>query len=381
MTPSARVQAAIGILDTVLQGQAAERALTAWARRSRFAGSKDRAAVRDHVFSAIRRKRSSMALGKGVDGRAIMIGLLRGQGLDLDLYFDGQGHGAASLSPAEQDPGTLTDADARDLQDWVYERLSNELGGEAEPVSQALRDRAGVFLRVNQSKCTQETAQDQLRDDGIDTALHPDVPFALRVLAGERKVAQSRAYQNGLVELQDASSQRLITSIPFDNHKKVLDYCAGGGGKALAVASVSGLAVDVHDANPQRMKDIPARATRAGAVLRPVDPKPGYDLILCDVPCSGSGAWRRSPESKWTLTSDEVAGFANLQLDILSTCATLASEQARIVYMTCSMFRAENQDVIARFCGEKSDWSVAFEQQHLPDAMGDGLYAAHLTRD
>ncbi|MGP6086106.1 RsmB/NOP family class I SAM-dependent RNA methyltransferase [Antarctobacter jejuensis] len=383
MTPAARVQAAIQLLDTIAAGKPAEQALTNWGRTSRYAGSKDRAAVRDHVFDALRRWRSSAALGGGETGRARMLGLLRGQGQDIDALFSGLGHGPEPLSEAERAAGRAPQgAEAWDLPDWLAEKFRDSLGPQAEAAALALRSRAEIFLRVNLLRATVAEAQASLAEDGIATETHDLSPTALRVTEGPRKLARSKAFLSGQVELQDAASQAVVDLLPLRPGLKVLDYCAGGGGKALAMAArLDGGPVDAHDAAPKRMMDLPARAERAGADVRRVDqPEGPYDLVLCDAPCSGSGSWRRAPEGKWSLTPDRLANLQRIQAEILDAAANLVGTGGMLAYVTCSVLREENIDQSQAFMSRNSSFSLGRPRQFLPDFAGDGFFVTVMSR-
>lgn len=383
MTPAARVQAAVEILDRIGAGAPAEKALTNWGRGARFAGSKDRAAVRDHVFDALRRWRSSAVMGGAESGRARMIGLLRQQGADLAMLFSGHGHGPSPLTEAEAAHAAQPQgAAAWDLPDWLAERFSESLGGQAEAVALALRDRADVFLRVNRLRGSLPEAQAALAAEGIETAPHDLAATALRVRSGARGIARSAAYTGGLVELQDAASQAVVEALPASPGMRVLDYCAGGGGKALALAArLGGGPVEAHDADPARMKDLPERAARAGAGVRlTAAPKGPYDLVLCDVPCSGSGAWRRAPEGKWRLRPGMLEDLRETQAAILRRCAALVAPGGTLAYATCSVLREENDAQVARFLAEHGDWVLRMSRQFLPQDGGDGFFIATLAR-
>ncbi|MGR3824442.1 MAG: RsmB/NOP family class I SAM-dependent RNA methyltransferase [Salipiger marinus] len=382
MTPGARLQAAAEILDRIAAGAAAEQALLGWSRASRFAGSKDRAAVRDHVFDALRRWRSSAAAGGAETGRARILGLLRQAGTDPDTLFDGAGHAPAPLTEAERDAGAMPDgAAALDLPDWLLPVFETSLGPRLPEVAEALRHRAPVFLRVNTMLGRREAAQAALALDGIETAPHPLADTALEVTSGARRVAQSRAYAEGLVELQDAASQAVCAALPLTPGARVLDYCAGGGGKALAMAARLRGVIEAHDADPRRMSDLPARADRAGARLRVVSAPMGpYDLVLCDVPCSGSGAWRRSPEGKWRLTLENFAQTLKTQAQILDEAADLLAPSGVLAYVTCSVLTPENADQVAAFQARHPGWLVEDSRQFLPSDGADGFYYAVMRR-
>lgn len=384
MTPAARAQAAILLLDQIAMGQPAEKALTTWGRTSRYAGSKDRAAVRDLVFDALRCWRSSAVRGGDDTGRARILGLMRLRGDDPDKYFTGQGHGPAALSESEKQAGRVPDAtEALDLPDWLITRFRASLGTAAEDTAQALRSRADVFLRVNLLRGPVDAALTELASEGILAESHPLSPTALRVTQGARAVSRSAAYLSGVVELQDAASQAVVDSLPLTSGQSVLDYCAGGGGKALAMAAyLGGQTVDAHDAAAQRMKDLPSRAARAGALVRCVaDPKGSYDLVLCDVPCSGSGAWRRSPEGKWRLTKDQLHALNKTQSQILDQASRYVKADGWLAYATCSVLAEENSAQIEAFLKRRPGWQLDRQRQFLPAEGGDGFYVAVLRSE
>ena len=383
MTPAARVQAAIEVIDDFLTGRSGEMALTAWARRSRYAGSGDRAAVRDHVYDALRHLRSYAACGGGMSGRPIMIAALRKQGVDPQGIFTGDRFAPETLSTKEQEPNEFTsEAERFDIQDWLWPIWCQDLADHAEQAADNLRQRAPVFLRVNIARTTREAALQKLNDEGINTEVHPFVPTALKVTDGVRKVAQSDSYKQGLVELQDASSQASVCALTSRIKGPVLDYCAGGGGKALALAAWLGKKVHAHDELVSRMKDLPVRARRAQAdiVLKTTDQvqQTKYGLVFCDVPCSGSGAWRRDPSGKWRLDANQLDNVLKRQFDILSNAADRVAPDGVLLYATCSVLERENGQQIDLFLKQNSHWSLANSQQFLPDSNGDGFYFAIL---
>lgn len=385
MTPGARVAAAIEVLDQVSQGSAAEQALTSWARRSRFAGSKDRAAVRDHVFDAVRCMRSAQHYGQGTDGRAMMLGVLHQKNADIESLFNGVGHAPHPLSEAEaafpEPPAER--AVIVDLPDWVLPLFDVALADDADRSAAALRTRAPVTLRVNLASTDIATARKTLTEAGIDTRENSLAPTALTVVEGERKIRNSTPYQTGQVELQDAASQAVATTLPQGH--RVLDYCAGGGGKALAIAAQPERLVFAHDVDPQRMVDLPARADRAGARITQVTTaelghQQPFDLILCDAPCSGSGAWRRAPQGKWTLTQARLTELTTIQDDILDAAQALVAPLGTLVYATCSIFNEENENRVAAFLDRYSGWDCVYQRRFAVNDEGDGFFVAHLTR-
>ena len=387
MTPEARVAAAADLLDRYLDGEAAEKALTGWARKSRFAGAKDRLAVRDLVFDAIRRRRSAAALGGAETGRGLMIGLLRAQGIDPALLLTGGGHGLAPLSPAEvAHVAALTETEALDCPDWIAPDLRASLGDDFAAVMRLFQSRAEVFLRVNTARCSVGDAVAELARDGVVAEPHPLAATALRVTAGARRVQPSAAWQHGRVELQDAASQAVSAAIPLPGEgEKILDYCAGGGGKALALAARAGRPVLAHDIDAARMRDLPERARRAGADIRPIAPGDAashgpFGLVVADVPCSGSGAWRRQPEARWRLTRARLDTLAELQRQILAEAARLVAPGGVLAYATCSVLEQENEAQAAWFLAERPGWREEGRLRLSPLAGGDGFFLALFRR-
>ncbi|MCQ0092754.1 RsmB/NOP family class I SAM-dependent RNA methyltransferase [Roseovarius sp. M141] len=387
MTPGARIQAAIEILDHIAGGVPAEKALIGWARQSRFAGSGDRAAVRDHVFQALRCWRSYACLGGGETGRARMLGALRAGEIDPDTLFTGVGHAPEPLSAAEREAGGVpTGADACDMPEWLLQKFRASLGDKAEATAQALRQRAPVMLRVNRRKGDRDTAIAALAGEDIICGAHPIADMALIVTHGARRLARSRAYLDGLVELQDGSSQAVMDDIDLPPAPRILDYCAGGGGKSLALAARSDAQISAHDVDPARMQDLPNRAARAGVDITVLDklPAPGkalFDMVLCDVPCSGSGSWRRAPEAKWRLTPERLTDLTRLQSQIMAAAAEYVAPGGQLIYATCSVLSAENEDQIDAFLAASPGW--VRRETHRFDVTdgGDGFFVAHLCRD
>ena len=388
MTPAARVQAAIEIFDAILDGVPAEKALLGWSRRSRFAGSKDRAAVRDHVFDALRARRSFAALGGADTGRAILLGMVRAQGMDASEVFSGLGHAPAPLGAEEEAAGEAPQSDGArlDLPDWLVPLWTASLGAEAQATAEASRRRAPVFLRANLLKTTRAQAAQALAGEGIETAPHEISPTALLVTHGARRVAQSRAYNDGLVELQDGASQAVIDALEGGAALRILDYCAGGGGKSLALAAAFPKAqVFAHDIAPARMKDLPDRAERAGAKVTLLEPQDlaqaaPFDLVLCDAPCSGSGAWRRAPEGKWALSEERFADLLALQAEILDAAADLVAPQGLLAYATCSVLEPENGAQVDGFIARHPAWTAHLQRGWSLAQGGDGFFTAHLRR-
>jgi 16S rRNA (cytosine967-C5)-methyltransferase len=380
MTPGARAAAAITVLESVLAGRPAEVALTNWGRANRYAGSGDRAAVRDIVFDVLRCRRSCAAQGGSATARGLVLGWARKGG--KEALFDGLGHAPSPPTPDEagQSP---TGAAALDCPDWLEAPLRDALKDRFADVMAAMQRRAPVFLRVNLARLTREDAVAALAAEGIVAVPHDLADSALEVVEGARKVHAARAYAEGLVELQDAASQAVVEIVPLADGQAVLDLCAGGGGKTLALAARARLRLFAHDAEPRRMADLPIRADRAGVTVTLLDQpeRAGpFDVVLADVPCSGSGSWRRDPEGKWALTPERLAALLSVQAGIMDRAVGLLRPGGVLAYATCSMIGAENADQIAAFLLRHPGWTVEAERRFTPLQGGDGFFAAILRK-
>jgi len=395
MTPAARDAAAITILDQWLDGTPLEAALTGWARASRYAGSKDRAAVRDIVFDAVRKRRSCATLGNAETGRGLLIGMARQQGDSL-LGWDGQGYGPSPLSEDEQDllkqdMPVLSRGERLDCPDWLLPLFDCALGESTDPTLESLQMRAPTFLRMNLGKSSpaqfskfRASVIADLAADGITATPHPLAKTALLVTGNTRRLKLLDAYLDGRIELQDAASQAISLDFgqSIQQDVSVLDYCAGGGGKALALAAM-GLSVTAHDIDLNRMRDIPARAKRAGADITVLSrlPGQGWSAILADAPCSGSGSWRRAPEAKWAFTGERLQELMNTQDKILSETAGLVAQGGVLGYATCSILVEENEDRVKNFLSTHTGWTLTMDRRLGPLDGGDGFYLAILQRD
>lgn len=392
MTPAARVSAAIALLDEIIAGAPAEQQLTRWARANRYAGSKDRAAIRDIVFDALRCQRSHSWLGgagEAPTGRALILGGLREAGRDPAEIFTGERYAPDPLTAEETLSGQELEEAPRgvrlDCPDWLLPLFDDALGADADAVLELMRHRAPVFLRANLARASRDEVVEMLARDEITATPHPLSPSALEVTRNARRVAHSAAFAQGLVEPQDAASQAIVDLLPLSSGIRVLDYCAGGGGKLLAMGAKADLHLTAHDIDARRMSDIPVRAARAGLadveIAKPGEPGTGYDLVLCDAPCSGSGAWRRSPQAKWQLTPARLDDLVGLQADILDQAASLVAPGGTLAYATCSLLTGENAAQVDAFLARAPGWTAGPTRALTPLDGGDGFFVAILTRD
>jgi len=327
-----------------------------------------------------------------MSGRGLVLGHVVLNGLDATELFTGQGYAPAPLT--QQEEAVLTDKPSEDAfvrldfaQDLELE-LKQSLANDFESVLSAMRSRAPVDLRVNFIKSTRQDAQEALQVEGIQTELLESCTTGLRVGDGARKVKNSRCYQEGLVELQDVSSQRAAEFAAPKAGETVLDYCSGGGGKTLALGSLSKGEISLHafDVNPKRMSNLPERAERADLSLEICSEdrlsrlRGQCDLVMVDAPCSGSGSWRRLPQQKWLLSEEKLHEYNIMQDDALEKAHNFVAPNGRLIYATCSLFRSENQDRLANFLINHPDWKVEEETQLTPITGGDGFFFARVVR-
>jgi 16S rRNA (cytosine967-C5)-methyltransferase len=312
-----------------------------------------------------------------------MLGVLRARGIAPETVFTGEGHAPLPLSDEEAATAATTEAkDLWNLPHWLIPEFERSLAEGAKSAALALQDRAPVTLRVNLAKISRAEAAAMLRAEGMTAVENPLAAGALSLSGGERRLRASSAYIGGYVELQDAASQAVIEALPEAN--KCLDYCAGGGGKALAMAAQPGRYVFAHDIDPNRMKDLEARAARAGVKIPQltaarVAQEAPFDLVLCDVPCSGSGSWRRAPEAKWAFTPARLEALRAMQDSILEQSARLLDRPGVLVYATCSVLKVENEDRVEAFLARNPKWRCTFQRRFDITKNGDGFFTAHFT--
>ena len=390
MTPAARVQAQIEVLDSILSGRLpADRVLGDYLRARRYIGSKDRRAIPDSVYGVLRNLAKltwwcTRSGWEATDARALALAaqalLARLDAAKIAALLDGGPYSPAPLSEsevanlaalvgqdlefAEQDTATRLEVPA-----WLLPRLEAAFGEALETELQALNSDAPVDLRVNSLAGDLEAARAVLAAEGIEAAPVPGVPLALRQTA-RRPVQATEAFRAGLVEIQDAGSQIAAQLCGARPGMAVADFCAGGGGKTLALAAAMEnrgrlVALDVAQSRLDRSA---ARLRRAGVsiVERRVLPDAAwqraqaaaFDLVLVDAPCSGSGAWRRDPYARWQLDEEQFARYAQAQADSLDQAAGLVRPGGRLVYVTCSLLPEENEVRVQAFLQTHDGFSV-----------------------
>ena len=385
MTPAGRLSAAIEVLVAVLERHRPVRlALKDWGERSRFAGSKDRAFVSGLVLDALR-KRRSLAWRMGDEtARAAALGVLAFEwgwsASDVAAAAAGEPHGPGPLTETETaaltQPKLLDDAPPAvrgDYPDWLDASLARVFGDDRAEEGAALARRAPVDLRANRLKGETERVARTLAPFGAEPS--GVLVGALRIpapLAAERAapVESEPEFAKGWFEVQDLGSQIAAAAAGEVKNRQVLDLCAGGGGKTLALAAAMGATGQIYayDTDSKRLSEVVTRAQRAGVRnLQTRSPKqPGaldelagrMDLVFVDAPCTGSGVWRRHPDAKWRLTLAQLERRVDEQKQVLAEARRMAKPGGRIVYVTCSLLAQENEDQIAAFLAGAPEFQV-----------------------
>jgi 16S rRNA (cytosine967-C5)-methyltransferase len=369
MTPAARLSAAIEVLNTIASTrQPADQVLKAWGLANRYAGSGDRRAVGDRVYGCLR-------AGGGPGRDAVLASLVQADKLsvaEIAALFSGQGYAPAPVTAEEMARLHALGGDhaQSSLPAFIERELQRSFGADAAAESMALlTSRAPVDLRVNGLLTDPAALAAGLKDSGFAGEPTPFSAWGLRLDASAAKLAALDAFKAGQFEVQDEGSQIAAWMLGAEPGQTVIDYCAGGGGKTLAIGQMmqgEGRLIGC-DLNPRRLDAISPRLARAGltAELRRVGPTGDRlddltgraDRVLVDAPCSGSGTWRRRPEEAWRLTEEQLTSLNRTQADILHRASALVRPGGRLVYVTCSVLAAENVDVVAQFAAEHPDFT------------------------
>lgn len=393
MMPGGQIAASIEILETLQDAWDDGKSLPVDAlmgnyfRSRRYIGAKDKGFISRRVYGVLRKggillwyvEQSGMRPGP----RALVLAeLVTGEGHDLDKleeYFSGERHAPAALNAKEkafikdaQYPTTTMPEWMRlNVPEWTLPYLKARFGEQLAEEIGALNEEAPLDLRVNTLKTTREDAQKRLMKEGFAPVDTPYSPVGLRLIK-RGAIFSTKTFQEGLIEVQDEGSQLVALLANAQPGQKVIDFCAGAGGKTLALAAQMQnkgriLAWDTSESRLERSKD---RLRRAGvdnvqrhAIASENDPfikrhKASADCVLIDAPCSGSGTWRRNPDLKWRFNKQDLQEILAMQKSILESASRLVKPGGKLVYVTCSIFREENEEQISAFLAEKSDFSV-----------------------
>jgi len=380
-----RLAAAIDVLTEIeTRHRPVRLALKSWGDSARYAGAKDRAFVSGLVLDALRRRRSlGWRMGEDTPRAAALAALRFLWEWPLERVAEAAGeepHGPGSLSDAErtalENPRDLAEAPEAvrgDYPDWLDAAMARAFGEARVEEGAALSERAPVDLRVNLLKSDPERTLKALNSllaeptDLLPTALR--MP-ALDPTARSGAVETIPQFSKGWFEVQDLGSQIAAASAGEVKGKQVLDLCAGGGGKTLALAGAMGNTGQIYayDSDARRLADTIRRGDRAGVrnlqVRSPVNPEPlkglegRMDVVFIDAPCSGSGSWRRHPDTKWRLTPETLERRMADQDAVLDSGAPFVKPGGRLVYVTCSVLPQEDEDRLAAFLARTQGFAV-----------------------
>ena len=283
---------------------------------------------------------------------------------------------------------------AQSFPDWLYKIGNDQIGPAwAAQVLPALNRQAPAVLRANRLKTTRDDLAQLLRQEGIETRIAPNAPDGL-ILKEKKNVFATRAFRAGFFELQDGSSQQIAPLLGAQPGERVIDACAGAGGKTLHLAALMKnkgkiIAMDVSE---KKLEELRRRCTRAGVdivetkliegsktIKRLAD---SADRVLLDVPCTGVGVIRRNPDTKWKLKPEDMERLRGIQSEILASYPEMVKKGGRLVYATCSILPSENTLAVQEFLRERGEhWRLAEERQFFPGQDDyDGFYAAAIDR-
>jgi 16S rRNA (cytosine967-C5)-methyltransferase len=397
VTPDARLSATIDILEAIENTNTAANNVTrAYFRSRRYAGSKDRRAVSNHVFNVIRHRARldwwiSGALGNlkptaRLRTLASLLILDKEDPAGIHSLFHGSAYSPNPLSPEEKEMvNNLTDKALHhqampigvihEVPEWLDKILQKQWGESYHREMTALNFTAPVDVRVNTGRVSRNQARKSLSIDDIKTEPTTLSPIGLR-LYERADLERTKAFKKGLIEVQDEGSQLVALLCEVKPGMTVVDYCAGAGGKTLALANNMALqgektengSLIACDVSEKRLSLMDDRLKRAGVykmrklVLNDTDAvkklERNADRVLVDAPCSGIGSWRRHPESRWKLTQQLLDQHIDEQRNILTNAARLIKLGGRLIYATCSLLEQENQKQIANFLKDHSDFRL-----------------------
>jgi 16S rRNA (cytosine967-C5)-methyltransferase len=406
MKPAAHASAAIEVLaDLETKKRPVADALKDWGLSHRFAGSKDRAQVASLIYDVLRRRASLGWRMRAGTPRALVIGALactRGQSLgEIAAQFADSPHAPAPLSDEERAALAASSLDGApafvrgDYPEWLDPHFTRVFGDRRAEEGAALAERAPLDLRVNLLKGTREDALAELAHLHPETTPHSPLGIRIPLLPDGRgpPVQSEPAFLKGLVEVQDEGSQIASLIALAKPGEQVIDLCAGGGGKTLALSA--GMdnkgQIFAHDHDLRRLAPLHERAARAGIrnlqirsprgkedVLKDLE---GHaDLVLVDAPCTGVGTWRRNPDAKWRMRPGSLEVRQKEQDAVLEDAARLVKSGGRLVYITCSVMAEENEDRLHAFRAVHTEFKPVPVKEALSAAGLDAL-GVHANED
>lgn len=396
-----RLAGAIEILDDIeTRRRPVADALKDWGLAHRFAGSGDRAAIGNIVYDALRMKLSHAWLMDDESASALGYAvMLRQWGMTAEglvAEFDGDKFAPAPLAQSALDAFAarhLADAPLHvqgDIPEWVVASFERNFGDGWLSEAKALTERPALDLRANTLKADRAKVLKALdRVGAVATKLAPNgVRIAAGTLASRLpNVTAELSFQKGWFEVQDEGSQLVAALLRPQEGEQVLDYCAGGGGKTLAASAEMNNKGQVHafDADRKRLAPIIERLKRAGTrnvqvhdSIASLEAYVGrFDRVLIDAPCTGTGTWRRRPDTKWRMNDKNLAERTAQQVEVLNAAAQYVKPGGYLAYVTCSLLPEENQDQTARFVAENPGFAILSSQDDFAAVTGQTAIRPH----
>lgn len=359
MQTGARYQAVLEILTEVFQDKTpADKIINDYLRQKKYIGSKDRRFITDMVWHIIRNRMKLEFDTKSSDARRILLYINKDK---LSEIFDDSKYGLSPLTDEEktwlskENEEPYPDYVEAECPKWLFEKIKNIA------FCKALNQTATIDIRAHNISRTE--LQQKLSAEGIETSIGAYSPHCLKI--SDRLVLNNcMAWQDGLFEIQDEASQ--ITSLLVDAkpEHKIIDYCCGAGGKSLAISNELHNQGEIlaYDIDSKRLENIKPRMQRLkvkNISLTDIiaDSDKDYDRFVLDAPCSGTGTWRRSPDAKFRLTKEKLYGLTKIQADLLSIAAQKTAKKGRIIYITCSVLKDENEDIIEKFLNQNENFA------------------------
>ncbi len=413
MTPALLDAASAALSDMLPFTQPADAVLSSFFRARPKLGGRDRAFIAETVYGTLRRLRSLETLCQSRDPRRLVLAWLARHGGHNLREFE------ALAYPAERDwlkgiKGARMDeypaAVQLDLPDWLFDRLNLTYADRLEGLMTAMNRAATLDLRVNSARMSREGVMANLVAQGIHASPTPYAPTGLR-LTDKLALNKNPLFLEGVIEVQDEGSQLLALLTGARRGEMVCDFCAGAGGKTLAMGAMMKNSGRLYafDIAEKRLANLKPRLARSG--LSNVHPQlisgerdikvkrlaGKFDRVLVDAPCSGLGTLRRNPDLKWRQTPDSVSELTTKQMAILTSAASLLKVGGRLVYATCSLLAEENEGIVEAFLAAHPGFSLTpanltLTEQGIPLDTGpylrldpqqhgtDGFFAAVLER-
>lgn len=387
------VQAVVQCLELIFdENKYADKVIEKVFKQNRKLGSRDRKLIAETVYDIVRyiRRYSFIAGSENWDDLIAVSLLSRGQTIPLFMefspgleeHFKKKKNFIGKIGVTESYPN------------WIVELFEKEFGSESEALLKALNDKASVYIRANTLKASVDTVIESLKAEEILCEKVKEVPECLK-LTERKNVFATQTFKKGYFEVQDAASQFIAPLIDPKPGERIVDACAGAGGKTLHIASLMKnkgklISMDIHQ---WKLDELRTRCRRGGVDIVEVKLiesnktikrlENSFDAVLLDVPCSGLGVLRRNPDTKWKLTAEEIARLVQLQREILQDYSTMAKRNGRMVYATCSVLKEENERQVQWFLNSDAgkSWQIKEEKRLWPHRDGfDGFYAALLVK-